>query len=222
MDDAARDVLGESSSANPVDRPAYAGATQSPHAAPTPHTAWAQTQPHAQTQPEAQASAQNSASSDGDEPVEAAHDVAAAAIFAVPHSNGHSSASGAAHSRQFDVLTPPHRMAGSADPGSLPPLGPDGLPHRVRQANLAPQLRSDTPESADSPDPKASRRRRPGGARPPRTPEENRATMSAFQRGFNRGRAEEPAAPPPPAPPAAAEADPGEPADHDERGDGPR
>jgi signal transduction histidine kinase len=67
----------------------------------------------------------------------------------------------------------------------------DGLPRRVRQASLAPQLR----ESPDRPGPSADL-----GvlAEPPptewsaaeheRSPEETRATMSAIQRGWERGR----------------------------------
>jgi hypothetical protein len=155
---------------------------------------------------------------DDDRSAETSH-ADAAAIFTVPHSNGHSAVSENARPHRFDVLTPPQRAQGSADPGPSSPLGPDGLPHRVRQANLAPQLRADGSEPTER---RTTRRRGPGGVRPPRTPEENRATMSAFQRGFTRGRAEEPVDPPSPAPPPAAEADGTGPADHDERGEGPR
>jgi hypothetical protein len=102
-----------------------------------------------------------------------------------------------------------------------PTTADDGLPHRVRQANLAPQLRREPPPghrtaAADSPT-------GPPPARPPRSPEQNRATMSAFQRGFNRGRGDEPAASPAPTTPSpAAEAGAARPADHHDRGEGSR
>lgn len=136
----------------------------------------------------------------------------------VAHGNGHTVTSEAAHPRRFDVLTPP-RAQDPADGGPSSPLGPDGLPHRVRQANLAPQLRSDTSGESGNGQGRHPRARR--GLRPPRTPEQNQATMSAFQRGFTRGRAEEPDTPPSSTPSPATEAD-GGPADHDERGEGPR
>ncbi|GAA1948317.1 hypothetical protein GCM10009738_22100 [Kitasatospora viridis] len=63
------------------------------------------------------------------------------------------------------------------------------LPRRVKQANLAPQLKGERAER-DSPEPV-----------PERSPEEARATFSSFQRGFSRGRAEpQRPAPRPPAP----------------------
>ncbi|WP_051969382.1 sensor histidine kinase [Kitasatospora azatica] len=71
------------------------------------------------------------------------------------------------------------------------------LPRRVRQANLAPQLK----EVREPERPPAARER---------SPEEARAAFSSFQRGLSRGRAEpvrpQPAPPvrPAPAPPAAA------------------
>jgi hypothetical protein len=138
----------------------------------------------------------------------------------VPHTNGHTTTSDTAHPRRFDVLTPPPRPQGAGeDSGPFAPLGPDGLPRRVRQANLAPQLRAGT---ADEPgDDQARRPRSRRAPRPQRTPEQNQATMSAFQRGFTRGRADEPDAPPSPMPQPATEAD-GGPADHDDRGEGPR
>lgn len=62
-----------------------------------------------------------------------------------------------------------------ADPGS------PGLPRRVRQANLAPQLRGDAPD--------------PGsmdvGPATTRPPEETRALMTSLQEGWQRGREEE-------------------------------
>ena len=137
----------------------------------------------------------------------------------VSHGNGHTATSEAARPHRFDVLTPPPRTQGPEDDRPSSPLGPDGLPRRVRQANLAPQLRADTAEDAGAGQPRRARGRR--SPRPPRTPEQNQATMSAFQRGFIRGRAEEPDTPPSPTPSPATEAD-GGPADHDERGEGPR
>lgn len=55
-------------------------------------------------------------------------------------------------------------------------LGDDGLPRRVRQANLAPQLRKPVVE----PEPTA----------PTRSPEQVRSLMSALQNGTQRGRAD--------------------------------
>ncbi|MFE9425583.1 nitrate- and nitrite sensing domain-containing protein [Kitasatospora sp. NPDC006697] len=52
------------------------------------------------------------------------------------------------------------------------------LPRRVKQANLAPQLRGERTER-ERPEPVAER-----------SPEEARAAFSSFQRGFSRGRAE--------------------------------
>ncbi|MEU8382203.1 nitrate- and nitrite sensing domain-containing protein [Streptosporangium sp. NPDC048865] len=63
-----------------------------------------------------------------------------------------------------------------------PPAGPGGLPRRVRQANLAPQLRQE-PESAE-PEPRTE----PGEER---SPDEVRALFSAFQAGARRGREEQ-------------------------------
>jgi len=59
-----------------------------------------------------------------------------------------------------------------------PPLSEDGLPRRIRQASLAPQLREKTPPPPD-PAPATG---------PDRTPEEIRARMSALQSGTRRGR----------------------------------
>ncbi|SDT32951.1 Signal transduction histidine kinase [Streptomyces sp. TLI_053] len=92
----------------------------------------------------------------------------------------------------------PTRTATAATPG--------GLPRRVRQASLAPQLRERAAEAA------AGRADGPGGsgargseAEPvrERSPEEARAAFASFQRGFTRGRgtpAARPAAAPSPAP----------------------
>src|SRR5262249_50985366 len=56
--------------------------------------------------------------------------------------------------------------------------GPDGLPRRVRQRSLAPQLR-DAPPADDA---------AVAGPSTTRSPEELRAMMSSFQAGMNRGR----------------------------------
>ncbi|MFE0465034.1 hypothetical protein ACFW1A_37845, partial [Kitasatospora sp. NPDC058965] len=75
---------------------------------------------------------------------------------------------------------------GPAPVDGVPPGG-GLLPRRVRQANLAPQLRAAAAEAA------AGDR---AGARE-RSPEEARAAFSSFQRGFSRGRAEPTPVPPP-------------------------
>jgi len=106
----------------------------------------------------------------------------------VPHTNGHTPRSATVDALPFEALAPGH---GSDDPDTselgLGPLGPDGLPHRVRQASLAPQLRADPPPPTASATADAAAEQA-GNGRPQRTPEQNRATMSAFQRGFTRGR----------------------------------
>jgi hypothetical protein len=71
----------------------------------------------------------------------------------------------------------------ATDPGEAPPPGSrfglteNGLPQRIRQQNLAPQLRAPT---APPPAPTAT----------PRSPETARNVMSAFQRGWRRGLAD--------------------------------
>ncbi|GAA4707163.1 sensor histidine kinase [Phytohabitans rumicis] len=71
---------------------------------------------------------------------------------------------------------------------SVPALGADGLPRRVRQASLAPQLRSEAPghTTVEDIDPVPA----------PRTPDQARATMAALQSGTARGRREADSAPP--------------------------
>ncbi|HET9171820.1 MAG TPA: nitrate- and nitrite sensing domain-containing protein [Actinospica sp.] len=114
----------------------------------------------------------------------------AEAAVRVPRSNGHPHTAQAARPRPFDSLG--GETAPPEDPGTE--LGPDGLPRRVRQANLAPQLRAEpAPARAEDPQAEPSAGREPGGSRAQRTPEQYRATMAAFQRGFTRGRAEGPA-----------------------------
>jgi signal transduction histidine kinase len=58
-----------------------------------------------------------------------------------------------------------------------------GLPRRVRQANLAPQLRDNPPRRRTAPAPNASPASGP-------TPAEIRQTMSALQRGWQEGRSQ--------------------------------
>ncbi|MET8700618.1 nitrate- and nitrite sensing domain-containing protein [Kitasatospora sp. NPDC004723] len=86
--------------------------------------------------------------------------------------------------------------------GSCAGASSGGLPRRVRQASLAPQLRERAAEAATAPSAEA---RPDGGAEAARerSPEEARATFASFQRGFTRGRGASgtPAAPrPAPAP----------------------
>ncbi|MFF3768211.1 nitrate- and nitrite sensing domain-containing protein [Streptomyces sp. NPDC001922] len=58
-----------------------------------------------------------------------------------------------------------------------------GLPRRVRQASLAPQLRTVPP-------PRGSKDDAPAGTEPERDAEEVRARMASLQRGWQRGRAQ--------------------------------
>ncbi|MFE0042127.1 sensor histidine kinase [Streptomyces albireticuli] len=83
-----------------------------------------------------------------------------------------------------------HERPGDADAGEeRTPTG--GLPRRVRQASLAPQLKDD-PAGPD-----AGRAARPdAGADPGRDADEVRARMASLQRGWQRGREENEAAPP--------------------------
>lgn len=69
-------------------------------------------------------------------------------------------------------------------PGPSPAArGADELPRRVRQANLAPQLRQEPPAPGEATD------YVPPDSNAPATPERARATMAAFQKGWTRGRA---------------------------------
>ncbi len=76
--------------------------------------------------------------------------------------------------------TPSSGPSRQAAPGAT---GPRGLPRRVRQANLAPQLRQEAPQPPAEPGPE------PEGAE--RSPDETRALFSAFQAGSRRGREED-------------------------------
>ncbi|MFD0379044.1 histidine kinase, partial [Streptomyces sp. NPDC127112] len=88
----------------------------------------------------------------------------------------------AEHGRRVDprpAATPADRpRTGPEEPRTAP--GPGGLPRRVRQANLAPQLKN-APAPAE-----------PEASAPPndREAEDVRARMSALQRGWTAGRRE--------------------------------
>jgi hypothetical protein len=73
---------------------------------------------------------------------------------------------------------PPSEPAAPSGPA------PQSLPRRVRQASLAPQLRTDSTGETERPTAPET----PGGGLPERTPEEIRARMSSIQRGWQRGR----------------------------------
>ncbi len=77
-----------------------------------------------------------------------------------------------------------------------------GLPMRVRQASLAPQLRASGPADIP-PAPAPEQAALPDRAEPTGSPEAARSTMSALQRGWQLGRAAD--ADVSPAPPAAGE-----------------
>jgi hypothetical protein len=84
-------------------------------------------------------------------------------------------------------------IAAGGDPGAQPGApGADGdlkgLPRRVRQASLAPQLRDNPPGRRTAAAPSAS----PAGGP---TPAEIRQTMSALQRGWQEGRSQQMTAP---------------------------
>jgi hypothetical protein len=72
----------------------------------------------------------------------------------------------------------PARPAQAGPAGDDPDTGGPGLPKRVRQASLVPQLRNPPPAYPPL----------PGRFPDPRTPDEARATVSAIQHGWERGR----------------------------------
>jgi signal transduction histidine kinase len=99
-------------------------------------------------------------------------------------------------------------------PGGGDPDGPvtddeaNGLPRRVKQANLAPQLRANPPGRRTSPAAPLSGPQGPSGpaggpSGPPGgpSPAEIRQTMSALQRGWQEGRAQRGTGPAPAGPP---------------------
>ncbi|MEV7008778.1 nitrate- and nitrite sensing domain-containing protein [Streptosporangium sp. NPDC051022] len=75
------------------------------------------------------------------------------------------------------------RTPGTAPEAASGTTGPRALPRRIRQANLAPQLRQDQPQPSSEPDPEPETAER--------SPDEARATFSAFQAGARRGREED-------------------------------
>ena len=75
----------------------------------------------------------------------------------------------------------PAASANAEPDASATPDAPDGLPRRVRQANLAPGLRGE---------PEASAPAESDGGAYSRSPEQARATMSAYQKGWSLGRSE--------------------------------
>ncbi|WFB06319.1 nitrate- and nitrite sensing domain-containing protein [Streptomyces sp. LX-29] len=64
---------------------------------------------------------------------------------------------------------------------ALPRRTPEGLPRRIRQANLAPQLKN-------APATRTEAERYPAETDPERDAEQARATMASLQRGWQRGR----------------------------------
>ena len=94
-----------------------------------------------------------------------------------------SSTTAAATAARAEAAAPVVSPASAASPAAAPsetPDAPDGLPRRVRQANLAPGLRGEpeTPAAAEHEGGPASR-----------SPEQARATMAAYQEGWSLGRA---------------------------------
>ncbi|GII01673.1 nitrate- and nitrite sensing domain-containing protein [Planobispora takensis] len=107
-----------------------------------------------------------------------------------------------------EVTTPNGTSNGTAEAAESPAgesTRPRALPRRVRQANLAPQLRQDPPAEPEKttgpeeqtagperePEETSGPERDPGTAADHR-PEQARALFSAFQEGTRRGRAEHP------------------------------
>jgi signal transduction histidine kinase len=109
---------------------------------------------------------------------------------------------------------PPWEVSRQTGPLPVVPNGPDpgpdadgdvnGLPRRVRQANLAPQLRGEPPRRLTA----ASGRPAPTAPAGGPTPAEIRQTMSALQRGWQEGRTQRwaPADQPPASGAAASQA----------------
>ncbi len=71
------------------------------------------------------------------------------------------------------------RISAAADPVSGDDLEEPGLPRRIRQASLAPQLRDGNGRKEADPE---------GDMAEARSPEDTRATVSAIQQGWQRGR----------------------------------
>jgi hypothetical protein len=86
--------------------------------------------------------------------------------------------------RAANAPGPPWELSRQTGPLPVLPAGPDqdgsGLPRRVRQANLAPELRADPPRRLTA----TATAGLTGGP----TPAEIRQTMSALQRGWDDGQ----------------------------------
>ncbi|MEO3821880.1 nitrate- and nitrite sensing domain-containing protein [Plantactinospora sp. B24E8] len=102
-----------------------------------------------------------------------------------------------------DTVVMPALRADGPVRAPVAPAGADGLPRRIRQTSLAPQLRTGGPAPA------GAGRSRPGGGvggttgaadgsdePAPRSPEQVRAVMAALQSGTARGRRDSGATPP--------------------------
>jgi signal transduction histidine kinase len=103
--------------------------------------------------------------------------------------NGHSTAGAPAAASIWGTDSP------ATDPLAGPATDASGLPRRVRQASLVPQLRDNMPQAAQ---PEASE------PAPGRSPEDTRSALAAIQRGWERGRSlfePPPGRPPSPVPP---------------------
>ncbi|MFE7561593.1 nitrate- and nitrite sensing domain-containing protein [Kitasatospora sp. NPDC057500] len=105
-----------------------------------------------------------------------------------------------------DTAPPRDDAPGTGAPGGG--VSPGGLPRRVRQASLAPQLRERAAEAVTAAAPAGERPAGGGEAARERSPEEARATFASFQRGFTRGRGATgvPPAPRPSSPASSASA----------------
>ncbi|MGW2344214.1 nitrate- and nitrite sensing domain-containing protein [Streptomyces sp. NPDC001661] len=82
----------------------------------------------------------------------------------------------------------PEPAADTPQTGGTPSTTPGGLPRRVRQANLAPQLKDGPDLRGDSAAPAEDRT--PSAQLPDRDADEVRSRMASLQRGWRRGRAE--------------------------------
>ncbi|MET9773247.1 nitrate- and nitrite sensing domain-containing protein [Streptomyces sp. NPDC006367] len=103
----------------------------------------------------------------------------------------------------------PHRSP-DGSPGFPGAPGPDGLPRRVRQASLAPQLRGGRPEEQARPRPPHDHG--PGHIPDERTPELVRDRMAAYRDGWTRGGGRRPGRRPPPGAAATRDSSEGDPA----------
>ncbi|GAA3075918.1 sensor histidine kinase [Streptosporangium carneum] len=103
------------------------------------------------------------------------HPLAAPTLSVVADTSTRRAALGGLSDASGDRAPGTSREPASGSPGTRP------LPRRVRQANLAPQLRQETSQPPAEPAPEAAER----------SPDETRALFSAFQAGARRGREED-------------------------------